>query len=433
MLEEFTGKRITIMGLGRFGGGLGVARWLAGRGGRLTVTDLADRQALAGPLTELADLIDSGTVTLHLGGHERADFTGCDLVIANPAVPRPWENEYLQAARSAGVPITTEIRLLIERLDRRRVIGVTGTAGKSTTAAMIHHALSRAGRRSHLGGNIGGSLLEHLGEIRPADWVVLELSSAMLYWLGAGIGSETAEGFSPRVAVLTNIAPNHIDWHGCLEHYEQSKANIFAFQQPGDRRIVGDECTDPPAPIPLKIPGRHNQRNAVMALAAVQRAAGPGPHEAAGLLADFSGLPHRLQLVAEHAGMRFYDDSKATTPTATVLAVDSFEHPDRVHLIAGGYDKRIDLTSIADLAGELAGLYTIGATGRALADAAGGTPKAVYCQTLDRAVALAIERMGPDDILLLSPGCASWDQFENYEQRGAAFAEAVQWLLAPTT
>jgi len=363
MLDEFAGKRITIMGLGRFGGGLGVTRWLADRGTRLTVTDLADEQALAGPLAELADPIEHGTVTLHLGGHERADFTGCDLVIANPAVPRPWENEYLQAARSAGVPITTEIRLLIERLNRQRLIGVTGTAGKSTTAAMIHHILSRAGQQAHLGGNIGGSLLQHLGEIRPGDWVVLELSSAMLYWLGAGVGYETAAGLSPHVAVLTNIEPNHIDWHGCFEHYEQSKRNIFAFQQTGDHRIIGDECADPPAAIPLKIPGRHNQHNAAMAMAAVQRAAGLGPDAAAPLLADFPGLPHRLQLAAEHGGMRFYDDSKATTPAATVLAVDSFERPGRIHLIAGGYDKKIDLTPIADLAGDLAGLYTIGARG----------------------------------------------------------------------
>jgi UDP-N-acetylmuramoylalanine--D-glutamate ligase len=390
------------------------------------VTDLAGGQALAGPLAELVDLIERGTVTLHLGGHETADFTGCDLVVANPAVPRPWENEHLNAARSAGVPITTEIRLLIERLDRRRVIGVTGTAGKSTTAAMIHHILRRTGRRAHLGGNIGGSLLQHLGEIRPGDWVVLELSSAMLYWLGAGVGHEDAAGFSPHVAVLTNIAPNHVDWHGCLEHYEQSKGNIFAFQQPGDRRIIGEECADPPAAIPLNIPGRHNQRNAAMALAAVRQAVEIPPGQAAGLLADFPGLPHRLRLVAEHGTMRFYDDSKATTPAATVLAVESFEHRGRVHLIAGGYDKKIDLAPIAELAGGLAGLYTIGATGRALADAAGGGHAAVYCRTLDRAVALAIERMGPDDILLLSPGCASWDQFDNYEQRGAAFAQAVQ-------
>ncbi|MDY7108219.1 MAG: UDP-N-acetylmuramoyl-L-alanine--D-glutamate ligase [Planctomycetota bacterium] len=425
MLDEMTGARITVMGLGRFGGGAGAARWLAERGARVRVTDLASREILAGPLGELADLIDCGSITLRLGGHEEADFAGCDLVVANPAVPRPWENAYLRTAREAGAPITTEIRLLLERLDRRRVIGITGTAGKSTTAAMIHHVLTRAGHRSHLGGNIGGSLLNRLDEIHGNDRVVLELSSAMLYWLGAGVGYEDAAGISPHVAVLTNLAPNHLDWHGSFEHYAQSKRNIFAFQTEGDHAVVGDEVPDPAAPIDLKVPGPHNQRNAAIAIAAVERAIGMTAEEAAPLLADFAGLPHRLRLVAEHDGLRFYDDSKATTPEATVLAVRSFPQPQRVHLIAGGYDKQIDLTPIADLADRLAGLYTIGATGRSLAAAAGRADKAIWCETLDRAVAAAVDRMQPGHILLLSPGCASWDQFENYEQRGAAFAAAV--------
>ena len=156
MSGEFDGRRVTVMGLGRFGGGSGVARWLAGQGARVVATDLQTESQLGSSLDELADHIRRGAITLRLGGHEQRDFTDCDLVVVNPAVPAPWANPHLVAARA---PMTTEIRLLVERLERRRVIGVTGTAGKSTTAAMVHHVLCGAGLTAHLGGNIGGTLL----------------------------------------------------------------------------------------------------------------------------------------------------------------------------------------------------------------------------------------------------------------------------------
>jgi UDP-N-acetylmuramoylalanine--D-glutamate ligase len=225
------------------------------------------------------------------------------------------------------------------------------------------------------------------------------------------------------VAVLTNFAPNHLDWHGTLEHYRQCKERIFAYQQPGDHAIRGEALPQAADHIPLAIPGAHNQRNARLAIAAACRAASLDPDCAARSLADFPGLPHRLQLVATCGGMRFFDDSKATTPDAAALAVGAFADPSRVHLIAGGYDKQVDLSAIADLAEHLGGLYTIGATGRAINEEG-------YCQTLDRAVVAAIDRMADGDVLLLSPGCASWDQFDHYEQRGEAFAAAVHRTLA---
>ncbi|HRP63961.1 MAG TPA: UDP-N-acetylmuramoyl-L-alanine--D-glutamate ligase [Phycisphaerales bacterium] len=435
MILEPAGRRVTVMGLGRFGGGVGVVRWLASQNAQILLTDLDSADHLGDSLSAISPLVESGRVTLRFGEHREEDFCNADVVIANPAVPQPWRNRYLNAATQSGVPIYTEIRLLVERLNRRRVIGVTGSAGKSTTAAMIHHILSRAGLRAHLGGNIGGSLLNSLRDIRDDDWVVLELSSAMLYWLGENVGFSGAAGWSPGVAALTNIEPNHLDWHGTQDHYVQSKLNIFRFQQAEDYAIRGDDLTLLSAQsdesnrsmfktISLCIPGAHNLINAQLAIATVERATAISREVTVPLLADFRGLPHRLQLVAECDGVRYYNDSKSTTPRATLLAVNAFEDPSRVHLIAGGYDKGSDLSPIAHLAPQIAGLYTIGATGPQLA--ADAASNARFCETLDRAVEAAISIIKPGEVLLLSPGCASWDQFINFEQRGDHFASLVR-------
>jgi len=418
-------QRVTVMGLGHFGGGLGVTRWLCEAGARVLLTDVEPEEKLTEALNVLRPWMRSGSLTLRLGGHDERDFAQCDLVVANPAVPRPWSSRYLLAARHAGVPITTEIRMLTQRLDRSRVIGITGSAGKSTTTAMIHHLLTKLGRRAHLGGNIGGSLLCELPTIGRDDLVVLELSSAMLWWLGENELSPAKPGFSPACGVLTNVAPNHLDWHESFEHYRDSKENIFRFQHPGEIRIVGEELLLPASAIELALPGSHNQRNAFTAATAVHRVTGTPMDALLSLLRDFRGLPHRLEFVGEIAGRRYYNDSKSTTPEATILAVRAFDEPRRIHLIVGGYDKKIDLSPIAGLAAEIAGLYTIGQTGRALASSAGARGRAEFCSELTTAIDLARSRMREGDLLLLSPGCASWDQFRNYEERGKVFKSAV--------
>lgn len=412
--------RCTVMGLGRFGGGLGVTRWLLDRGCPVTLTDLADEDALSAPLEQLSDATASGQLRLQLGSHEPRDFIDTDLVIANPAVPLPWNNPFLDLARENGTPITTEISLLVRQLDRRRIIGVTGTNGKSTTASMIHHTLNANAIDSHLGGNIGGSLLDRVDTVGDQTWIVLELSSAMLWWLHEEATNEP--GWSPAVAVITNISPNHLDWHGDERHYVMCKEQITRNQLPGDKCLRGDHVSGRATPIPLSIPGRHNQDNAHLAVMAASAATGISPGNAARGLADFTGLPHRLEAI--DADGRFFNDSKSTTPEATLLAIDAFSpHHSRVHLIAGGYDKGVSLDSIGSIAGRLAGLYTIGTTGPSLAAMAGRD--AVQCHDLRTAVETAMSRMGPEDLLLLSPGCASWDQFPNYEARGEAYRQLV--------
>lgn len=462
------GSRVLVMGLGQFGGGLGTTRWLAERGAHVLLTDLAPRHKLERSLTELQPLIDKGAVTLRLGEHVEADFASVDLVVANPAVPCPWENTHLAAARHAGVPVTTEIRLCVDRLNRARTLAVTGSSGKSSTSSMIARLLDHPSGSARLGGNIGGSLLN---ELPPSDtWTILELSSAMLWWLGEGAALAGQQPWSPRVGVLTNLAPNHVDWHRSLGHYYCSKRHIragqhsgdvfvslFAHEQPHTAADAAALCgawwerADVPAEQELAdllravelpfVPGEHQRRNARLAILAAEAAlrtelpSGASPANATNplrisrahmlhVLKDFRALPHRLEFVGEFGGLQCFNDSKSTTPDATLLAVAAFPEPKRIHLIAGGYDKKVDLTAIRELAAQLGGLYAIGTTAPQLT----GQPTAQACGTLENAVRAAAQRARPGDVLLLSPACASMDQFTNYEARGQAFSELVRAL-----
>jgi len=456
---ELAGARVVVMGLGRFGGGVGVTRFLLQQGADVLVTDLEPAERLQNSLAQLADL----PVEYRLGEHNVSDFTTADLIVVNPAV-KPHDNRFLRAAEAADIPLTSEIRLLISRLPSRlRTIGVTGSAGKSTSVAMIGHAMERLGQRVFVGGNIGGSLLSHLDQIGNNDWVVLELSSFMLK------GTQQDQ-WSPHVALVTNFAPNHLDWHGDLEDYRSAKQAMLDFQQPDvDYTIFGPDISDQFTPrgkvitrewsdpdiasqLSLLVPGRHNRMNAMLAADAVSIATGCDWHAAAGALDDFAGLPHRLQLVAERREVQYFNDSKSTTPDAALLAIEAFPRA-RVHAILGGYDKGSDLAELAKRAADhCRAVYTVGATGETIAQlieqhqqqqaeqfgtldrglACGGAvgwdsagAELIRCETLDNAVKQSATRVREGDVVLLSPGCASWDQYENFEQRGNAFVAAV--------
>jgi UDP-N-acetylmuramoylalanine--D-glutamate ligase len=406
MYEVTSGKNVTVMGLGRFGGGLGVTRWLLQQGANVLLTDCASADSLAEPLQDLGT---HENLTIVLGEHREQDFANADLVIANPAVATPWNNPFLQVAWNAGVEVTTEIELLVQRLHHQRIIGITGTSGKSTTASMIYAGLVSAGVQSHLGGNIGGSLLSNLDFIATDDVVVLELSSAMLWWL------EKNGGWSPNVAVITTIEPNHIDWHGSFEEYKKCKEYLFAHQSENDIALTQDECASFDG---LKVLGKHNERNAAVAFLACIAVGADASKTRLGIT-NFHGLPHRLQCVEEGV----YNDSKSTTPLATKFAVDAFDKPETIHLLVGGYDKQVDLSILSNQSERVACLYAFGATAQTIVSQAKGESR--QFSTLEQAVAGATQSMQKGNVLLLSPGCASWDQFTNYEERGDLFCKLV--------
>lgn len=437
MPRDLSSLNVTVMGLGRFGGGVGVTRWLVEQGADVLLTDTADPLTLQHSLNQLSDL-PTGSVTTRLGEHNVSDFTTCDLVVVNPAV-NPATNRFTRAAVAAGIPLTSEIRLLIDHLPNpKNIIAITGTAGKSTTTAMLGHTLQQLDQHPvHIGGNLGGSLLSKLKDIKPEDRVVLELSSFMLDGL-------REDRWSPAVAVITNFSDNHLDWHGNLQAYRQAKQTLLDFQKPGDHALLGPDVADwpvqsgvqhtvvePPPPDAnlTSLPGRHNQHNAAFVIA-IARLLGHPEHQIRQAIATFAGLPHRLQWIAEHEDVRFFNDSKSTTPQAAMLALRAFElEHSPIHLICGGYDKGHDLNPLANEASRrCCGVYTLGTTGPALAEATRhghGDAQVIACGDLEAAVVAALQRVSRGDVVLLSPGCASWDQFENYERRGEAFVEAI--------
>lgn len=416
-------RRVTVLGLGRFGGGISVARWLCEQGAVVTVTDRDDETKLADSVRQLAGL----PIAFRLGESRADDFTRADFVVTSPAV-KPT-HELLRAAADAGVPVTTEICLFAQRCPGR-VLGVTGTKGKSTTSKLLALMLGTADGVPNvfLGGNIGGSLLADLPTMNADSLVVLELSSYMLHWLGR-------MRWSPHVAVLTMLGLDHVDWHDGVDAYLDAKRNIVRYQKPGDTLVRRDDAvsatfeTRPgvttriydaqnlPA-FSLKLPGAHNQVNARAAFLAA-KTVGVDLDTATRRVADFGGLPHRLQLVHEAGGVRYVNDSIATIPEAAVIACDSFPAGRVIQIVGGAMKAGLNWDAMCDhLKARCKKVLTIGQIGPLLAERSGGEPVG----TLDAAVARARQIAVPGDVVLLSPGTASYGQFNHFEERGDRFA-----------
>jgi UDP-N-acetylmuramoylalanine--D-glutamate ligase len=424
------------MGLGQFGGGAAAARWLARQGVIVTVTDLADEKSLA---TALHCFSGSAIAACHLGGHRECDFREADLVVVNPAV-RP-DNPWLAIARASGAWLTTEIDLFLAASPAAS-IGVTGSNGKSTTAAMIAAMLQAAGRRTWLGGNIGGSLLDRLDEIQPGDAVVLELSSFQLTYV-------RPETRLPRIGVITSFSPNHLDWHADMNDYAAAKQILLRRQHADDLAVLNVHDARlaswegragrrlmplfPVYELPiLQMPGWHNRINAACAASAALAAGCSREAINCGLTA-FRGLPQRMERIAEIKGRTFYNDSTSTTPESTIAALESLDRP--VILLAGGHDKGLDFTAMVEAIGRLAAAAGFfGEIGPMLHDrlkVSHADCNSIAAPTLDAALDWCWGVSQAGDSIVLSPGCSSHDQFRNFRERGERFSELVQRLRIP--
>lgn len=453
MITDYRGKRVTVMGLGRFGGGVGVAQFLAQHGARVTITDLRSEEELSDSLAALDDCPLAG---VHLDRHHEEDFTSADLIVASPAIPS--ENHFLQIARTAGVAVSSEMNLFWKH-NRGQTIAVTGSNGKSTTTALTHGLLKAGGVRSHLGGNIGISLLPIVEEIDVSDYVVLELSSFQLQALAS-------ERPQPDVAIVTNLSPNHLDRHRTMAAYRRAKQSLLNWQhseqlailngedndvsswptrcrrmifsesdtgeqgifREGEGVVFRDEHNEISLPLGdwLTLPGKHNFQNA-MAATCSALACGISPSAIERGLREFQPLPHRLQCVGEAEGRRFFNDSIATTPESVAAALESFSEP--IVLLAGGYDKEIDLSEFARLIGKRCkAIALIGQTAPSLAESLKKDSSAVFrcCSSLEEAFNWGVEQSAAGDVVLLSPGCASYDWFGDFRERGAVFSALVQ-------
>ena len=433
--DDLKGQRVTVAGLGRFGGGIAAARWLCEQGARVLVTDLAQAKDLAASLEQLKGL----PIEYRLGGHALEDFISRDLVVASPAIAR--SNEYLQAARKANVPVTTEICLFLQRCPSQ-VVAISGTKGKSTTSKLLSLMLERK-YKVHLGGNIGKSLLFDLPRLHQEDVVLLELSSFMLDYLGD-------IKWAPHVSVLTMLDCDHLEWHGSREAYLNAKRNLVRFQKADDVAVLGGDCpiarefsaatrarvvwysmTSRPR-FALTIPGEHNQLNAQAAFAAAE-SMGVTWEQAQEAIRDFRGLPHRLELVHQHGEIAFYNDSIATIPNAAAAALEAFP-AGKVIQIVGGHDKQLPYDRMSDaIAARAKAMLVIGeATPLIVASMKTRHPQyaGVYeLGDLTGAMKKAKELARPGDVVLLSTGCASYGQFVSFEERGQKFAELAKGLF----
>jgi UDP-N-acetylmuramoylalanine--D-glutamate ligase len=367
-------------------------------------------------------------IEIRLGVESGRLLEGVGLLIKSPGVPA--ETALVTAARGRRIPVWSEVELA-SRLFQNPLLGVTGTNGKTTTTELLGAVFRAAGRKVEVAGNVGRALCDLDGALAPEAWIVCELSSFQL---------EDIERLRLRVAVLLNIEPDHLDRHGSLEAYRDAKLRIFENQLaedvavlprgfgavPGQGRRLEFDAQDPLPAEPL-IPGAHNRENAAAATQAA-RAAGVGEEAIAEALRTFPGVAHRLESVGEVAGVRYVNDSKATNTAAARRAVAAYPQP--LHIILGGRGKGESFDSFAEeLRGHAACAYLIGETA---AEIAASLERAEVrfeqCGTLERAVSLAARTARGGEIVLLSPACASFDQFDNFEQRGDEFRRLVAEL-----
>jgi UDP-N-acetylmuramoylalanine--D-glutamate ligase len=434
----FSGKKITVMGLGLLGRGLKDTQFLVKCGAEVTVTDLKTADQLQSSLDQLQGL----PIKFKLGVHDVDDFRKADMILRNADVPQT--SPFLKIAEESGVPVEMDESLFCKHF-AGRVVGITGTRGKTTTTTLTHMILSHGNARAFLAGNIMGcATLPLLAEATEHDIVVLELSSWQLQ------GFHKA-GISPSASVFTNIYPDHLNRYNGMEDYTWDKKAIFMYQTgedfclfnadqpemvamaseaPGVKGFFSEK--DVPADWAVKLPGSHNRQNIAAAIGLTSRL-GVSIEKIREAVEDFSGVEHRLQWLGDVDGIGFINDSTSTTPVAGNVALNSLKGK-RILLIAGGADKKLDLTPFASEAAKLShriALLEGSATAKlreGIVQSGGEGKISGVFQSLEDAVANLLSTAERGDVVLLSPGCASFGMFRNEFHRGETFVEIFQRL-----
>jgi len=453
---ELKGKKVLVVGLGK--SGLAAALFLRKRGAQVTVSDMRSAAALA---KEIPALLEHG-IMVESGGHGLLTFRRQDLIVVSPGVP--LDTPELVQVKSFGLPIIGELELAAQHL-KGNVLAITGSNGKTTTTALTGEILAAAGIETQVGGNIGVPVIDLIDGSTESGWSVLEVSSFQL---------ESTQFFHPKIAVILNITPDHLDRHGSFENYALAKERIFSAQTKEDRLVLnagnvraaaaaaratatvywfslegqvaqgawvqngqivfrgesaGESAIDAPIEpivplnaIPLK--GAHNVENVLAAVCAA-RLAGASAESIGRAIQNFRAVEHRLEYVATDNGVEYYNDSKATNVDAAAKAIAAF--PGCIHLILGGKDKNSNYADLSDLLRKrVKAVYTIGSAAAKIESHIRGIVPIVPSETLEKAVEAARKAARPGDVVLLSPACSSFDQFENYEHRGRVFKELVQ-------
>jgi len=449
-MMELRGKRVLVVGLGK--SGVASALFLKLRGARVTVSDTKTEDELR---AEIPVLLDHG-ITVETGEHGERTFHGQDLIVVSPGVS--VDALPIVQARTSGEPIIGEIELAAQFLPGR-IVAITGSNGKTTTTTLTGEILTAGGLPTLVGGNIGTPAISLVERAKPDHIIVLEVSSFQL---------ETIQTFRPKMAVILNITPDHLDRHRTFAAYAGAKARIFENQQADDFAVLNADDPNCVAlaegirahicwfsrkkevqqgasvqdgrigfrdaggkreimlvsEIPLK--GAHNLENVLAAICA-GALMGVKPEHIRRAVQQFKAVEHRLEYVATIRGVDYYNDSKATNVDATIKALESF--PANIHLILGGKDKGSDYTVLNDLLRErVKRVYTIGAAAEKIESHIKGAAEIVPAETLDDAVRRAAAVAQAGDVVLLAPACASFDQFDNYEHRGRVFKEVVHTL-----
>jgi len=447
---DLNNKRVLVVGLGK--SGVASALFLKARGARVTISDTKPQDELK---EEIPTLLDHG-IAVETGGHGERTFQGQDLIVVSPGVP--VDAPPLVQARSLGEKVIGEVELAAQFFPGR-IVAITGSNGKTTTTALAGQIVAAGGYPTVVGGNIGTPAISLVEGAKPDTIAVLEVSSFQL---------ETIQTFRPRIAVVLNVTPDHLDRHRTFAAYTDAKARIFENQTAEDFAVLNEDdptCVELASrtraqvfwfsrkkevkqgayvhdgqilfrdtngqreimlasEVPLK--GAHNVENALAAVCvgALLRCE---PDRIRQAIRDFRAVEHRLEHIATVRGVEYYNDSKATNVDATIKALESF--PANVHLILGGKDKGSDYTVLNDLLRQRAKrVYTIGAAAAKIESQIKGAAEIVHAETLENAIRRAAYAARPGDIVLLAPACASFDQFRNYEHRGRVFKEVVSTL-----